>query len=139
MNLFVKTGLILCLICVVFIPAYGESLQENRGKPRLESSSEPKALTRWGRDPFYRNRPKANTGIRGGAVEEPEDTANAKFFLSAIIFQEGVGMAIINGRIVGLGDRLGQGMVVSRILSNKVFLQKGKQRVELQVKPFGSN
>ncbi len=139
MKIVAKIGIVLCLVFLDLFPVHGEPLQENKVLPILDSTSEPQVKPRWGRDPFYRNRPKANTGIRGGAVAETEEGPKIEFLLSAIIFQDGVGMAIINDRIVRRGDVVGKGVVVSRVFRNKVFLQKGKQRVVLQVKPFGSS
>jgi len=89
---------------------------------------------RWGRDPFYRERV---AGIEETVVVAP--SIPAKLFLSAIIFREGIGVAIIDGRIVRQGDSIGKGFVVSEILTDKVFLLKGEQIRMLEVQAFGGH
>jgi hypothetical protein len=85
----------------------------------------PKPRSRWGRDPFLLNRAEER---------KPENTGNLA--LSAIIFREGGGAAIINDQIVRLGDTIGEG-VVTAILSDRVLVQERGRVLELRVEPFG--
>ncbi len=88
----------------------------------------------WGRDPFYRKRVKKSLETVAPFVEKRQEDFD--LFLSAIIFREGIGVAIIDGKIVRLGDSVGKGYVVSHILNDKVLLLKGDRVKMLQVQPF---
>ncbi len=57
--------------------------------------------------------------------------------LSAILFNEGGGLAIINHKIVRRGDRIGSRKVVS-ILEDRVFLQDLSGVYELRLDRFGA-
>src|SRR5581483_1454871 len=83
----------------------------------------------WGRDPFVL--PVRPTG-------EPYQVANQvekQLSLSAIIYNNGTGAAIINGRIVRKGDQI-EGMEIGEIHPDRVLLREGLRNLELRVDPF---
>jgi hypothetical protein len=84
----------------------------------------------WGRDPFVLPSPSV--------AGEPHQVANEMdrpFSLSAIIYNNGTGAAIINGRIVRTGDQI-EGMEVSEVHSDRVLLKEGLRNLVLKVDPF---
>ncbi|HLG22761.1 MAG TPA: hypothetical protein VI382_08085 [Candidatus Manganitrophaceae bacterium] len=83
-------------------------------------------LTRWGRDPFSLPPPS------GG---EPSIEGREPLSLSAIIYREGKGAAIINDQIVREGDRI-EGLEVEQVFSDRVFLREGSRVKELKVRQF---
>jgi hypothetical protein len=83
----------------------------------------------WGRDPFVLPvRPAGEPQQVANQIEKP-------FSLSAIIYNNGTGAAIINGRIVRKGDQI-EGMEVSELHSDRVLLREGLRNLELRVDPF---
>lgn len=137
------------MIILGISPAFGDAFKAgNRGQNRV-GNSEQKERSRWGRDPFYRERrtrifgTERNTaGKRSGEKEEPEQRdeepgKSHNLSLSAIIFRDGVGVAIINDRIVRMGDAIEKGVKVSDILTDRVVLLEGERLVVLRVRPFG--
>ncbi len=130
--------MLLIIMLVSFFPMTGKanSLKTNQENPAQKILKENR---RWGRDPFYRERPRVNNKQGYPSEMEIQETKEEiDFLLSAIIFKDGNGVAIINDRIVRRGDSLGDGVVVKRILSNKVVLREGKRTVVLRVQPFRS-
>lgn len=85
-----------------------------------------KSAMEWGRDPFVL--PAQPAGTTEGA---PPGT----FSLSAIIYNNGRGAAIINSGIVRKGDRV-EGMAVEEIYPDRVVLSEGSRILELKVDPF---
>jgi hypothetical protein len=120
-------GLISCLILLETTFSSGASKPESALKSLIDlnlQTSPRSAVPRWGRDPFILNK-------IGAKKEQGED----KISLSAIIFREGKGVAIINDQIVRQGDQIG-GEVVSDILADRVILRGGGRVIELRVDPF---
>jgi hypothetical protein len=91
----------------------------------LKSLQKKEEALQWGRDPFVL--PDRETGS-GGAGE-------GEFRLSAIIYREGKGVAIINNRIVRTGDVL-EGMEVAEIRQDRVILKSASGDRELRVDRF---
>lgn len=91
---------------------------------------EKQSTTEWGRDPFI-------LPVRpvGQALNSVEDESGKSFSLSAIIYRNGEGSAIINHRILRQGDHI-EGMIVDEILSDRVILKGGSKRMELKVDQF---
>ena len=88
-----------------------------------------KASMEWGRDPFV---------LPVRPVGEPQQTTNQMekpFSLSAIIYNNGTGAAIINGRILRKGDQI-EGMEISEVHPDRVLLREGLRNLELRVDPF---
>ncbi len=141
--------LALVLIFFSLLPLRSDAAPETQhNRPDIATQAEEKKNKRWGRDPFYRDRPTTNNELHviphtkvevEAAIEEEEPEPKIDLSLSAIIFRDGDGVAIINDRIVRRGDIIGEDFIVSQVLSNKVFLLKGKRTVVLQVQEFGSN
>lgn len=92
---------------------------------------EKRSATDWGRDPFILPVPLPEQAL----LNRVEDDAGKAFSLSAIIYRNGEGAAIINHRILRLGDRI-EGMMVQEILSDRVILREGSKIMELKVDPF---
>ena len=84
-----------------------------------------KAL-QWGRDPF---------ALPGGSVSGAGVTTDGEFHLSAIIYREGRGVAIINNKILRKGDMI-EGRRVAEILEDRVVLQGAAGEKELRVNKF---
>ncbi len=80
-----------------------------------------------GRDPFLLPGRKEVKGSSEGIGE---------WRLTAIIHGDGRGLAIINGTILREGDWI-EGVLVKEIRSDRVYLLKGGQMVELRVNQFG--
>ncbi|MDC4204040.1 MAG: hypothetical protein MPW14_10515 [Candidatus Manganitrophus sp.] len=85
----------------------------------------------WGRDPFILPAPLPEQAL----LNSVENDAGKAFSLSAIIYRDGEGAAIINHRILRLGDRI-EGMMVQEILSDRVILREGSKIMELKVDSF---
>lgn len=82
----------------------------------------------WGKNPFY-NRYKTKKEL---IVEE-----KARLHLLGIIYREIDAQALINGRVVSVGDTL-EGYRVASITRKEVVLQKGVQTVKLKAKKESS-
>ncbi len=80
----------------------------------------------WGTDPFRKN---------PGYMTMPKSDANAQFSLGGIIYSKNVPMAVINGKTVKEGDRVGD-RVVSIIGDNFVILKKKDSELELTLPPL---
>lgn len=92
---------------------------------------EKQRATEWGRDPFILPvRPSEQAPLNS-----VENETGKSFSLSAIIYREGEGAAIINRRILRRGDHI-EGMKVQEILSDRVILSEGSKRMELKVDQF---
>ncbi|MCG3114783.1 MAG: hypothetical protein LLH30_03800 [Candidatus Manganitrophus sp. SA1] len=92
---------------------------------------EKQSATDWGRDPFILPAPLPDQAL----LNRVENEAGKAFSLSAIIYRDGEGAAIINHRILRLGDRI-EGMMVQEILSDRVILREGSKIMELKVDQF---
>lgn len=82
----------------------------------------------WGNNPFY-NRYKTK---KEQVVEQ-----KARLHLLGIIYREIDAQALINGRVVSVGDTL-EGYRVADITRKEVILQKGERTVKLKVKKESS-
>jgi hypothetical protein len=82
----------------------------------------------WGRDPFVLPVPSGEPQQVMNEMEKP-------FSLSAIIYNNGAGTAIINGRILRKGDQI-EGMEVGEVHPDRVLLREGLRNLELRVDPF---
>lgn len=149
MRFISKTRWLLALILLSLLPR-NQVVSETELGLKNETRTAGKEAHRWGRDPFYRDRPKGNNALKNEA--EQAEQQEVDFLLSAIIFKEGSSVAIINNQIVRAGDKLKvnklqvdtlgvdkleTNVVVSRILPHSVFLREGKRTIVLKVKPFG--
>ncbi len=91
-----------------------------------------KESPKWGRDPF------AAPGSRSARTPSdihpspPVVSAETALSLSAIIYKEGEGAAIINDRIVRRGDSI-DGMEVVEVFQDRVMLKGPSRVVELRV------
>ena len=79
----------------------------------------------WGRDPFALPGQSAGTGL----------ATDGEFHLSAIIYREGRGVAIINNKILRKGDMI-EGRRIAEILEDRVVLQGAAGEKELRVNKF---
>ncbi|TAK07771.1 MAG: hypothetical protein EPO39_05870 [Candidatus Manganitrophaceae bacterium] len=91
---------------------------------------EKQSVTEWGRDPFI-----LPVRPAGQVLNSVEDESGKSFSLSAIIYRNGEGSAIINHRILRQGDHI-EGMIVQEILSDRVILRGGSRLMELKVDQF---
>lgn len=102
--------------------APGETSLSDMNLPFLEQKRE--AIS-WGRDPFF-------LPIESEPVKEVEQKRDQPFLLNAIIYKEGQGAAIINDRIVRMGDYI-EGMLVQEVQPDRVVLKEGGKVIELKV------
>ena len=94
----------------------------------LEWLKKKEQALKWGRDPFVL--PTSQAG-RGG-----KEAIESEFRLSAIIYRAGRGVAIINNRIVRIGDAI-EGMKVAEIRQDRVILRDRSGNQELRIKRLG--
>ncbi|MBI3804793.1 MAG: hypothetical protein HY282_13635 [Nitrospirae bacterium] len=87
----------------------------------------------WGRDPFILPVKPASIA----PINNTESDDGKALSLSAVIYREGEGTAIINHRIVRKGDHV-EGMIVDEILPDRIFLKSGSKVIELKVENFVS-
>ncbi|MBI3994620.1 MAG: hypothetical protein HY349_01455 [Nitrospirae bacterium] len=80
----------------------------------------------WGRDPF---------ALPGSSASGAGVTTDGEFHLSAIIYREGRGVAIINNKILRKGDMI-EGRRIAEILEDRVVLQGAGGEKELRVNKF---
>ncbi|MFQ5598424.1 MAG: hypothetical protein ACE5GK_10285 [Nitrospiria bacterium] len=148
MMVLLRAAVIVSSLILAMVPASGASFEEGTEGRRDASLLARKENLRWGRDPFYRERPPEKIRIEPKTAEEPAEVfeqetidktpmSSDHLFLSAIIFRGTSGSAIINDRIVRPGDTLEEGIIVSDILSDQVVLLAGERWVVLRVRPFG--
>lgn len=145
-----RTGLVLVILLLWATPSFPQaraSLQNGEKEQSFQSNQAAASPGRslsdvnlsflkqgrdsleWGRDPFV-------LPIR--SIGEPPQAANQiekPFSLSAIIYNNGTGAAIINGRILRKGDQI-EGMVISEVQPDRVLLREGLHNLELRVEPF---
>lgn len=93
----------------------------------LEWLKKKEEALRWGRDPFML--PEKQPGDGG------KEAASGEFRLSAIIYRAGRGVAIINNRIVRVGDVIEE-MQVAEIQQDRVILKSASGNTELRVNRF---
>lgn len=102
-------------------------LREESPRPDRFSRNSSSNKSQWdGRDPFF------IPGTNKGGSAPPE---KGEFQLTAIIYGEGEGVAIINGTILREGDSI-RGLRVKKIQKDRVLLVGGVQTVELKVRRF---
>ncbi|MDC4228080.1 MAG: hypothetical protein MPW15_28575 [Candidatus Manganitrophus sp.] len=118
----------LLLLAAPVFPAQNAASLIDMNRAFLE---ERQSTTEWGRDPFILPVPTPERAM----LNSVENEAGKSFSLSAIIYRDGEGAAIINHRILRLGDRI-DGMMVQEILSDRVILREGSKMLELKVDPF---
>lgn len=80
----------------------------------------------WGSDPFRKN---------PGYMNLPKADEGSQYSLGGIIYSKNVPMAVINGKTVKEGDRVGDRMV-SIIGDNFVILKKKDSELELTLPPL---
>ncbi len=81
------------------------------------------------RDPFWKL-----IGARGSIVNYDNDIQASDMVLEGIMAEPGgESVAIINGNIIKVGDKLGL-FVVKEIQANVVILEKGQENIKLQLK-----
>lgn len=132
MRRFVALPLLLILaLCGTPLPAGAAPEEQSLVDMNIRFLEEKKVSTRWGRDPFLLPIPDRNGSPSALAAGE----AQAPLSLSAIIYREGQGAAIINDRILRKGDQV-EGMEVQEVLSDRVLLREGSRVIELKVRQF---
>jgi hypothetical protein len=120
-------GIAVCLIVMGVKASQGTSVPESLVDLDIKPPSPRPVAPRWGRDPFSL-----------GKLETKNEDGGGTLSLSAIIFREGKGVAIVNDQIVRKGDSIG-GKVVGDILSDRVILRERGRIIELRVNPFTIN
>ena len=125
---------ILTVSTVLAAPAFSKEMASNDlslidiNRPFLE---EKQTTTGWGRDPFILPVRPSGQAI----LNSVENETGKSFSLSAIIYRDGEGAAIINHRILRRGDHI-EGMMVQEIFSDRVILKEGAKTMELKVDQF---
>jgi hypothetical protein len=119
-------GAVLTMIAVT-VPVLCVSA-EDRGYSdvNLEWLEKKQRAQNWGRDPFVL--PESST-VQG------KDVNDSGLHLSAIIYRQGRGVAIINDQILRKGDTIGE-RKVEEIHQDRVVLQDPSGRHELRVNRF---
>jgi hypothetical protein len=128
-----KVGLLVGSLCSLLLttPVFSAQSAPSLIDMNRAFLEEKQNTTEWGRDPFILPvRPNEQ-----GTSNSVETDAGKSFSLSAIIYRDGEGAAIINHRILRLGDRI-DGMMVQEILSDRVILREGSRMLELKVDQF---
>lgn len=128
-----KVGLLVGSLCSLLLttPVFSAQSAPSLIDMNRAFLEEKQNTTEWGRDPFILPaRPNEQ-----GTWNSVETDAGKSFSLSAIIYRDGEGAAIINHRILRLGDRI-DGMMVQEILSDRVILREGSRMLELKVDQF---
>ena len=110
-----------------FSPASLWAQEQALSDLNLEWLKKKEQALRWGRDPFLL--PEKQPGQGGKEAVEGE------FRLSAIIYRAGRGVAIINNRIVRVGDVIEE-MKVAEIRQDRVILRSAAGNKELRVNRF---
>lgn len=128
-----KIGLLVGSVCWIFLTAPLFSAQNAPSLIDMNRAflEEKQLTTEWGRDPFILPVPPSEQTTSSSVETE----TGKSFSLSAIIYREGEGAAIINHRILRPGDRI-EGMMVQEILFDRVILRDGSKRLELKVDQF---
>jgi hypothetical protein len=130
-----RIGLLIVPVCLLLLtgPVFSAQTAPSLIDVNRAFLEEKQSTTEWGRDPFILpTRPPDQA-----TLNSVENEAGKSFSLSAIIYRdgEGEGAAIINHRILRLGDRI-EGMIVQEILSDRVILREGSKMLELKVDQF---
>jgi len=81
---------------------------------------------RWGRDPFH------DLSIRTTRIYKAPQTDEVSLYLSAISVADGGSVAMINSKIVTVGDDI-EGYIVKKIEPKQVFLEKNGQIKTVQL------
>lgn len=115
-------------LMLLIMPALSVFAQSLSGVD-LKWLEERERLSKWGRDPFLAPQEK-QYGSRA-----KEEIPEAPLALSAIIYREGRGIAIINNKIMRVGDILDK-MELVRIMEDRVILKGPKGEEELKVNKF---
>jgi hypothetical protein len=128
-----KVGLLIVSACSLLLTGPVFSAQNSHSLIDVNRTflEEKQSATEWGRDPFILPVPPSEQA----PLNSVENESGKSFSLSAIIYRDGDGAAIINHRILRQGDRV-EGMVVQEILSDRVILREGAKIMELKVDPF---
>jgi hypothetical protein len=126
-----KRGLAVSVILFILWPlafSFHLNAQESAlSDLNLNSLEKKEEALRWGRDPFVLP--------DQGRVKKEKEGHQDEFRLSAIIYREGNGVAIINDKIVRTGDVLG-GMRVGDIHQDRVILNGTSGEKVLRVDQF---
>ena len=131
-----KRGLLFALILPLLFTVPALSKEAVRNDPSLIDINrsfleEKQSTTEWGRDPFILPARPPGQALSNSV----ENEIGKSFSLSAIIYRDGEGAAIINHRILRQGDQV-EGMMVQEILSDRVILREGSKVMELKVDQF---
>ncbi len=88
----------------------------------------------WEHDPFYYLTAEEIAAREGGLVNTlfGSDGSSPNLEVTAIMLRGTAGMAIINGEVVGVGDRIA-GFEVDKIEQNYVILLKGNQPLRIEL------
>lgn len=124
-ELRVVSYLLLATCYLLLIPSYAQ--EQALSDINIEWLKKKEEALRWGRDPFML--PEKQPGDGG------KEAASGEFRLSAIIYQAGRGVAIINNRIVRVGDVIEE-MQVAEIRQDRVILRSASGNQELRVNRF---
>lgn len=128
-----KMAVVILSLCLLLLTSPAFSAQNAPSLIDMNRAflEEKQRATDWGRDPFILPAPLPEQAL----LNSVENEAGKAFSLSAIIYRDGEGAAIINHRILRLGDRI-EGMMVQEILSDRVILREGSKIMELKVDQF---
>ncbi|MEK7872111.1 MAG: hypothetical protein AAB244_07005 [Nitrospirota bacterium] len=123
-----KLGLFLSVFLVLLVPDYQIFAQSLSG---LDTRwlEERDRFSKWGRDPFHI--PQEKVDIPKGKEED----LGLKLSLSAIIYRDGSGIAIINNKIMRVGDVI-EKMELTGIMEDRVTLRGPGGGEELRVNKF---
>ncbi len=109
-------------------PMSSVSTQPLEEPTKASKTSDDVALIAWNDDPFTRN-----PGPPVRAADVQPERKPPRFHVTAISGSGKAFMAIVDGKVLREGERLG-GWAVAEIDRNSVMLHKGSDRIELKLK-----
>lgn len=123
-------GCLVVLLIIVIIPTFSIFSQSLSGIDLKWLEKRERSL-KWGRDPFL----MPQGGPDGQQIKE--ESPETPLALSAIIYREGRGIAIINNKIMRVGDIMDK-IELIRIMEDRVILKGPRGEEELKVNKFAT-
>lgn len=118
------------------LPSTDEALPPAADTTQLSTPPDPvlDRLPEWRRNPFVDRRREPVPVVERAAAQPPPPTSAADPLPTSILYSPSRRLAIIDGRIVGVGDTV-QGSRVVEILPNALVLEspaRGRRRLEMR-------
>lgn len=124
-----RLGIYFVILLSLLITPTSSSLAQSLSGRDLKWLEERERSSKWGRDPFLVPQERQETPQ---AKEELQETPLS---LSAIIYREGRGIAIVNNKIMRVGDIIDKMQLIG-IMEDRVILKGPMEVKELKVNKF---